>query len=107
MLARQLCQHVVGWNPTRLGDLSNFNLANIQTNDETPAKPLVVEGDDMPPEDEQDLKNRELENAKIRDHEEFIYQPFLLDQEITVGELLISNGLTIRDFVRFELGKSS
>ena len=32
-------------------------------------------------------------------------QDFLMDQDKTVGEVLIENGIEVRDFVRFEIGK--
>ena len=34
-----------------------------------------------------------------------VNQDFLLDQDKTVGEVLIENGMEVKDFVRFEIGK--
>lgn len=47
------------------------------------------------------------EPAKDKDDEKcLIYQEFLLDSDVTVGELLDENGLEIVDFQRFECGDS-
>jgi translation elongation factor EF-Ts len=34
-----------------------------------------------------------------------IYQELLVDPEITVGEMLSENNVTVADFVRFEIGE--
>ena len=34
-----------------------------------------------------------------------VNQDFLLDQDKTVGEVLIENGLEVKDFARYEIGR--
>lgn len=68
--ARQLCQHVVGMNPKKVGVL----------------------GEDEP------ALNKDDEVAMI-------HQEFLLDPELTVGQLTSNIGLQIIDFARIECGE--
>lgn len=56
----------------------------------------------------QKVGNKETdEPAKVKDEETcLIFQEFLMDPDVTVGELLEENGLEVVDFQRFECGES-
>lgn len=64
-----LCQHVVGLNPQRIGS-----------------------------EDDQPAENSEEETC-------LVYQDYLMDESVTVNEMLAESGLEVVDFKRFECGE--
>lgn len=69
--AKQLCQHIVGMNPLKLGEV----------------------GKDEPKENSDD------ETCMI-------HQEFLLDPEVTVGQVASDAGIKMVEFIRFECGES-
>lgn len=71
-LVKNLCQHIIGLNPTKVGD------AQL----------------DKPNE------NKDDESC-------LIFQEYLLDPSVTVGELIAENNLEIVDFHRFECGEKT
>lgn len=70
--AKQLCQHIVGMNPVKIGEV----------------------GVDEPKENSDD------ETCMI-------HQEFLLDPEVTVGQVASDIGIKMVEFIRFECGESS
>jgi len=73
-VGRQLCQHIVGMNPQSIGSL-------------TP--PDEDSGTAMPVAD---------------DESRLVQQEYMLDTTQTVSSVLLQNGLTVLDFVRYECG---
>lgn len=47
----------------------------------------------------------EKPNENKEEESQLIYQELLVDPEITVGEMLSENNVTVADFVRFEIGE--
>ena len=58
-------------------------------------------------EEEEEEEEKALQNKKNVEvvSDALVNQDFLLDQDKTVGEVLIENGIEVKDFVRFEIGK--
>ena len=58
-------------------------------------------------EEEEEEEEKALQNKKYVEvvSDALVNQDFLLDQDKTVGEVLIENGIEVKDFVRFEIGK--
>ena len=89
LIGRQLCQHVVGMNPTSVGDLDNPDSWPSLKNDE------AKETDEV------------SEEAFIGTTETaMIHQPFLLDTDRLVRDILLEVGLNIKGFVRYEVGQN-
>lgn len=86
-VAKQLCQHIVGMNPTELGEWC------------------------PPPVDKKALKNKKKEERDVKETQESVQekrlldQEFLLDPSFTVRGYLQDNGPRIVDFVRIECGE--
>lgn len=55
-------------------------------------------------EDEEEVALHKKKNVEVLS-DTLVNQDFLMDQDKTVGEVLIENGIEVRDFVRFEIGK--
>lgn len=72
LFGQQLCQHIVGMNPSCIGSTE----------------------EDPPTEETKDDENRML------------FQEYLLDPLLTVGDVLAQNGVEIVDFARFQCGES-
>ena len=47
------------------------------------------------------------DNLVDMSEEEMIHQPFLLDPQVLVRDVLLETGITVKDFVRFEVGQNT
>lgn len=92
-IGRQLCQHVVGMNPTSVGDLSNP--------DSWPA----MSDDDVPKENKNEEETSEADFMGTSETE-MIHQPFLLDTDRLVRDVLLEANLDIKYFARYEVGQN-
>ena len=59
---------------------------------------------DLEEEEEEEKALQNKKNVEVAS-DALVNQDFLLDQDKTVGEVLIENGIEVKDFVRFEIGK--
>jgi len=101
--ARQICQHIIGMNPARVGDITTFA---------PPAASVVPEGSDavsecaeLSVEEQEDAEVKRLDDVKVSHHDELIHQDFLLDPDVKVGQILLQSGIRVLDFVRYEVGQ--
>ena len=103
-MARQLCQHIIGMNPSSVGNLDDTStwpeagkddLARVDDNSE---KGEGIKDD----ENWQHLGEAKAESFSCN---ELIHQSFLLNNEVLVRDLLLQTGITVKNFVRFELGE--
>ena len=94
-IGRQLCQHVVGMNPSSVGDLSNP--------DSWPAI-KDEEKEDRSSNSEEDRQTSEADFMGTTETE-MIHQPFLLDTDRLVRDVLLEAGLDIKYFARYEVGQ--
>ncbi|CAG0917432.1 unnamed protein product, partial [Notodromas monacha] len=87
----QLCRHIVGMKPSSIGQIDEFlaKQAAGSDQDNIPAAAAV--------EDEETQK---------KDESRLIFQEFLEDENVLVGDVLLENGILVSDFVRFECGES-
>ncbi|XP_014674856.1 PREDICTED: elongation factor Ts, mitochondrial-like [Priapulus caudatus] len=113
-LAEQLCQHIVGMNPTSVGrdnEQDTAAAASPSTNGTQPVKvEKEVEGkvqaEGEPEEDEDGFARAQPFVGEDEEETRLWHQEFLIDPQLTVGEVLVQNNLEIVDFVRFECGES-
>lgn len=104
IVGRQLCQHVVGMNPTKIGNLHDPSTwpkkKEKEVEKEEPKKQM--DNADNPYGDFDETV------TDIVDHsvQEMIHQPFLLDSDRLVRDVLLEAGLSIKSFVRYEVGQA-
>lgn len=91
IIGRQLCQHVVGMNPTSVGDLNN------------PKSWPAMKEDESVKDEEAQVSEADFMGST---HTEMIHQPFLLDTDRLVRDILIEVGLNVKAFVRYEVGQN-
>ncbi len=104
-MARQICQHIIGMNPQRIGDLDTFmSFEEVDQKTEDPQPPR--DSDEMTLEEREDAEVRQTDReAVLASHEELVRQDFLLDPEVKVGRVLLNTGIRVVDFVRYEVGQ--
>jgi len=104
-IGRQLCQHVVGMNPTEIGSMDA----------PPPAKkdPPVVEEQAGTPEEAQPQGEDNFDSTEFKakstveeDETVLLNQEFLLDPELTVREFLVENAVEVLYFNNFHVGQS-
>jgi elongation factor Ts len=109
-VARQVCQHIIGMNPQRVGDLSKVTL-RTEEEIEVEAVALLERKQELLREAmakaEAEGVAAELPTTEENESDALVGQSFLLDQDKTVGEVLIQTGIEVKDFVRFEIGKAA
>lgn len=85
-LSHLLGQHIVGMNPKLVGCMEDD--AEVETKS-----------------DEAEETENEAANKKKEDEERLVCQEFLLDPNVSVGELLKKNGVVVNAFYRFACGE--
>ena len=106
-MARQLCQHIIGMNPSLVGNLDDPTTWPTSKQDKIV---MDIKNDSDKEEGIKDDENWEhLGEAKDEDRlsKELIHQSFLLNSEVLVRDLLLQTGLKVKSFVRFELGEQN
>ncbi len=98
-MARQICQHIIGLNPQRIGDLDKFVPPTPVSSDE-------VDDVEAIDDDDNDARVAEMDQKKeSNQHEELIHQDFLLNSDLKVGQILLDTGIRVKAFARFQLGQ--
>ncbi|KAG8197544.1 hypothetical protein JTE90_007280 [Oedothorax gibbosus] len=126
-LSLNLCHHIIGMNPSSIGELSEQDILNftkkanseVEETSETAQEiecsekqETTVEDQNKPVENSEDaedaVEGHETLNANVKDTEEtrLLFQDFLLDSSVTVGETLYKTGVEIVEFERFECGET-
>ena len=103
-LARQLCQHIIGMNPSSIGNIDDSSTWPKNNKQATVNENLTSEKGEGVKQDEhwEHLGEAKHENSSSN---ELIHQSFLLDNDLIVRDLLLQTGMRIKSFVRFELGE--
>ena len=102
-MARQLCQHIIGMNPTSVGNLDDPSPWPVRNKD--------IKDDEYKSEKAEGVKEDEdwehVGEAKGEElsRKELIHQAFLLDSDMVVRDLLLQSGMKVKSFIRFELGE--
>lgn len=110
-LGRQLCQHIVGMNPKSVGSLEKEEqshaaaFGHVEQSDEAEQVAAAVGGgadvmSSMSSDDQSEIKETPKD-----DESRLVFQEFLMDESLTVGELLRQNSAVVTDFVRFGCGE--
>lgn len=98
-LAKQICQHVIGMNPAKIGD------PNVEPVLEPKKEKLKIdeprgEGE-MPDEDMSQYEDQAL---RVETNE-LVHQPFLANTSVPVKDVLLEAGLELKHFARYEVGE--
>ncbi|OWF35480.1 elongation factor Ts, mitochondrial-like isoform X3 [Mizuhopecten yessoensis] len=131
-MAKQLCQHILGLKPSTVGDFENDKPLGYSeevkslgaTDDKLQAdaenKPLADTDDKLqadkednsPKDSDNESDDSDYENdleetsSKINEDEtRLVFQEFLYNPEMVVGEFLKENRATVNKFARFECGE--
>ncbi|GFQ94647.1 elongation factor Ts, mitochondrial [Trichonephila clavata] len=114
-LGLNLCQHIIGMNPSSVGQLTEQDIKNFdkKTN---PEKAEIekdssgnISSENSADEADQETEGQDTLSTNVKDTEEtrLLFQPYLLDPNVTVGEIVFKNGLEVVDFERFECGENT
>lgn len=95
-LGSLLCQHIVGMNPKEVGKYSPSN-DRIKGDNSENLNNIEVHGEDDSVKDKGE--EEQVEETQL------LNQEFLLDNTMSVGELIAQNGVHVVDFVRYACGE--
>ena len=101
LTGQQLAQHVVGMNPTSVGEYEPIK-------SEESADDVSDESDEDKMSKKKRKKQKKAQNktANTVEDDRMLYQEFLSDNAtVRLGDFLAENGLAVEDFVRFECGE--
>ena len=111
-LGRQLCQHIVGMNPKTIGSLEEEEQTHVaevghaeQFTEAEQVSVAVGNGADIVSSSSETGDCDDEVSTKSNDEARFVFQDFLMDESLTVGELLRQNSAEVTDFVRFGCGE--
>lgn len=91
-----ICQHIVGMNPKVIGERG----------EELTEKPSDLDNESESTRNPDDSDGEEMPKEKVKVEENrLIYQEYLLDNSITMGEFMDNNCVDVLDFVRYECGE--
>uniref|UniRef100_A0A1B6C6Y7 Elongation factor Ts, mitochondrial n=1 Tax=Clastoptera arizonana TaxID=38151 RepID=A0A1B6C6Y7_9HEMI len=110
LIARQLCQHIVGMNPAIIGEYKMEEKIEKKPEDLLESKPEKVVNNEAKPNTEEEI-NEDLDEGAFKVIEEkeesaLLQQEFLLEPDTKVGQLVLDKGIEVYDFVRFECGET-
>lgn len=120
-VASNMCKHILGMKPKSIGDfendkpLENHDVESDKHLDDTDDKhPGDPDGDDKPlsdsdsddkPPGDSDSEEEEAGNVSKLEDTRLVFQEFMMDSDLLVGEYLKENNVTVNKFVRFECGE--
>jgi len=99
-LTKQICQHVIGMNPTTVGDPAQEPV-RVEKRERLKVDEPRGEGE-MPDEDWSQHEDEALINVNTT---ELVHQPFLANTSLQVKDVLMEAGLEVKRFARFEVGE--
>ena len=102
-MARQLCQHIIGMNPSSVGNLDDPSTWPIRNKDIGDVDYKSEKGEGV--KEDEDWEHVGEAKGEESSGKELIHQAFLLDSDIVVRDLLLQTGMKIKSFIRFELGE--
>ena len=102
-MARQLCQHIIGMNPTSVGNLDDPSTWPVRNKDINDVEYKSEKGEGV--KEDEDWEHVGEAKGEESSRKELIHQAFLLDSDIVVRDLLLQSGMKIKSFIRFELGE--
>ena len=110
-LGRQLCQHIVGMNPKSVGSLEEEEqshaaaVGHVEQSDEAEQVAAAAGGGADVVSNASSEDQSEIKETPKEDESRLVFQDFLMDESLTVGELLRQNSAEVTDFVRFGCGE--
>lgn len=133
-LRMNICHHVIGMNPQSIGQLTEKDIAKFSKTDseeseitecvQNEVKNEIVQNEqkaeqvqadqstrsestDTSEDPEADEPNIEALGLKESNETQLMYQSYLMDPTVTVGETLYKSGLEIVTYERFECGETA
>jgi len=103
-LARQLCQHIIGMNPLSVGNINDTSSWPRSKKENIPASEHEKSELDEGVKEDENWAHLGEDKSDSDSSNELIHQPFLLNTEILVRDLLLQTGIEVKTFLRFELG---
>lgn len=103
-LARQICQHVIGMNPTSVGNPSESKPENAVADESS--KPMAVEepkGEGV--QADEDWSQYQDEPSVGNNSTELVHQALLTNPAVTVKEVILEAAIDIKQFARYEVGQ--
>ncbi|XP_025090053.1 elongation factor Ts, mitochondrial-like [Pomacea canaliculata] len=103
-----LGQHIVGMNPKIIGYVNPDNSCNRaprtcqEDEDDSCNRPTRS----CPDREENKCEEPPRRECKEPEEDRLLFQEFLLDQNISVGDMLKKNGVTVKAFARFACGEA-
>jgi len=107
-LARQICQHVIGMNPTSVGDVTVNKAEELQqaAADASENKEKIEEPKGEGVQADEDWSQYQDQSLIVNNSTELVHQPFLTNSSVAVREVILEAGLDIKNFSRFEVGQT-
>lgn len=125
-----LCHHIIGMNPLSIGQLTEKDIAKFsekstefeqdvnnsesnQQNAQAVEEPILFVQSEQKTDSEltsdeqtegQEAMDSELKESNIT---ELLFQSYLMDPSVTVGEMLFKSGIEVLAFERFECGETA
>ncbi|XP_064598400.1 elongation factor Ts, mitochondrial-like [Liolophura sinensis] len=95
-----ICQHIVGMNPKVIGERGE------EPTSEKVSRPTEADNESESKSNPDGSDEEEVPKEKVKVEENrLIYQEYLLDTSITMGEFMENNCVDVLDFVRYECGE--
>lgn len=125
LLRVNICHHVIGMNPLSIGELTEKDIAKFSAKPSleeteisegeqqtvepvTQAKAEAAEQSGQTDEEAENEESREQEvGLKESNETRLLFQSYLMDPTVSVGEILYRSGLEVVAFERFECGETA
>ncbi|KRZ19802.1 Elongation factor Ts, mitochondrial [Trichinella pseudospiralis] len=103
LIGKQLCQHIVGMNPTSIGDC---NAVSNEKSENTGNNKMQSKSNENDIEEEDDDDAESFQRTELNNETELMHQSFLLAPNMTVADYAKCKQIDVLDFERFQVGET-
>ncbi|XP_003376439.1 putative elongation factor TS [Trichinella spiralis] len=100
LIGKQLCQHIVGMNPTSIGE---FDAGSNEKPENTANSKMQNEINESDTEEEDDDDAESFQRTELNNETELMRQSFLLAPNMTVADYAKCKQIVVLDFERFQM----
>ncbi|KRY16131.1 Elongation factor Ts, mitochondrial [Trichinella patagoniensis] len=100
LIGKQLCQHIVGMNPTSIGE---FDAGSNEKPENTANSKVQKETNENDIEEEDDDDAESFQRTELNNETELMRQSFLLAPNMTVADYAKCKQIAVLDFERFQM----
>ncbi|KRY00287.1 Elongation factor Ts, mitochondrial [Trichinella pseudospiralis] len=100
LIGKQLCQHIVGMNPTSIGDC---NAVSNEKSENTGNNKMQSKSNENDIEEEDDDDAESFQRTELNNETELMHQSFLLAPNMTVADYAKCKQIDVLDFERFQM----